>query len=387
VGKKYRYFQPIHTTFIYLFAVFFASCSPATHRGGWDTDAPSGNENPEKISEEKPVNFEPLSRALQNIADKTGKGVAMVLIKDNRIIYENYFGELSADSVIPIASATKWVTTILILDLFEDGLLDMDTPVSDYVPSLHNEARTGKQELDQYKDDILVRHLLSLQTGLSGETGHQEPSLKAQAEALGKADLAYRPGTVVNYSSAGFEMAGYLAELTTGKPWREIFAERLKGPLGLTSMVYCTAPRQRICDHGNPRLSGGIISDLRDYAKITSMLLNKGVYRDVNTGVETRILEASTVDQMFTDQGSGIPKGRLFNLARGDNDSYGFGTWIKSRNGDGVDPVIVSDPGAFGMYPFVDLEKNFAGIYFTFDRLRNQWPNIIKVRDIARSLL
>jgi CubicO group peptidase (beta-lactamase class C family) len=333
------------------------------------------------------VNFEPLSQLLHDISSRMGKGVAMVLVKNNKIIYEKYCGDIKADTVIPIASATKWITTIVIMDLVEEGLLTLDTPASHYVPALHQDAVKGKHILDHHKDNILVRHLLSLQTGLTREGGHQEPTLKAQATALGSADMENPPGTLVDYASAGFEMAGYLAESVTGKPWKEIFEARLKNPLQLSTMQYCAAPRQMLCDHKNPRLSGGIVSNLRDYTKIIAMLLNKGVYVDFTNSTETRILDASSVDLMFTDHGAGIAKGKFFNLAKGDHDGYGFGTWIKSKNGVGSQPAIVSDPGAFGMYPFIDLEKKFAGIYFVFDRLNRQWENIFKARDMARDLL
>ena len=84
---------------------------------------------------------------------------ALVLIKDDKVIYRKSFGSHTADKVVPVASASKWLSGALIMTLVDEGKLSLDDTVSKYLPEFGGE-----------KSNITIRHLFSHTSGLPSET-------------------------------------------------------------------------------------------------------------------------------------------------------------------------------------------------------------------------
>ncbi|MEO8218730.1 MAG: serine hydrolase [Acidobacteriota bacterium] len=127
---------------------------------------------------------------------------------------------LDADYVFPIASVTKTFTVALILQLVEEGKVDLDQRASRYVPGI---AHSG---------DYTVRQLIQHSSGLTATDG------VAPADALlaaGRTPLAFPPGSQFLYSSPGYYMLGLVIEKVTGVSYTQALHERLLDPLKLTS--------------------------------------------------------------------------------------------------------------------------------------------------------
>ncbi|MEU1423138.1 serine hydrolase domain-containing protein [Kitasatospora sp. NPDC005751] len=128
------------------------------------------------------------------------------------------------DTAVPLGSLTKPYTAALVLLLAEDGDLDPDDPVAEYLPEL--------RELPQ----VTVRHLLSHTGGLSTGPDSDAAARTTAAHYLSSVCTAqgalFAPGTDFSYSNAGYVAAGRLVETVTGMPWNEAMDALLLEPLG-----------------------------------------------------------------------------------------------------------------------------------------------------------
>lgn len=126
---------------------------------------------------------------------------------------------LTAAFIYPTASVTKTFTAALILQLAEEGKLDLDAKASQYAPGI------------AHSSEYTVRQLIQHTSGL------MSTDAVAPADALYAAtqeDLAFQPGTGFLYSSPGYFMLGLIIEKVTGASYTQTLRERLLEPLGLT---------------------------------------------------------------------------------------------------------------------------------------------------------
>ncbi len=297
----------------------------------------------------QPCNFSAADAAAADMVARRPllPGAAILVGDRDGILHEAYFGSYNASTVVAIASATKLLSGVAIMTLVDDGLIGLDTPVSNYLTEF-NPQDTG------LKSTMTPRQMFAHISGLPGQEV-ESPILNNPFITLATAsrqiaccvDLEVDPGTSFAYGGLSMHVTGRIAEVVSGQRWEPFFASSLSTPLGLTTIDY-----QGLGPTFNPRISGAARSNLRDYGTVLAMLLRRG---EVN-GV--RILSESAVDSMITDVTEGLPR-------RGDGPGtdtgwgYGFGGWV-SRKDDAGNTLEFTSPGAFGFTPWVDYER---GIY------------------------
>jgi CubicO group peptidase (beta-lactamase class C family) len=141
---------------------------------------------------------------------------------------------VTANSIVSVNSVTKLATALLILRLVEEGLLDLDAPLGDYLP----DARAARVP------GVTIRRLLSHTSGLTLEPPHdlsQPPGPLtyredltwpgALAEACMAAEPAQPPGSGVRYSNIGYGLLGLMAERIARAPFSELLWREVLGPL------------------------------------------------------------------------------------------------------------------------------------------------------------
>ena len=137
----------------------------------------------------------------------------------------------SEGTVFLIASPTKPITALAVMQLVERGLVDPAEPVSRFLPEF------GQQG----KGRVRVGHLLTHSSGLPDFVPQNEP-LRRQHAPLStflshvyRLPLGYRPGTSYQYQSTGFLVLGALVERITGTPLPEFLQQHVFDPLGLAN--------------------------------------------------------------------------------------------------------------------------------------------------------
>ncbi|MFE3205863.1 serine hydrolase domain-containing protein [Embleya sp. NPDC059237] len=140
---------------------------------------------------------------------------------------------VTTDSVFLLASLTKVWTATLVLQLVDEGLVDLSLPVNHYLkPSL----RLASEEVAR---TVTVGQLLSHSGGFFGDAA--EPNIRSD-DAVEKIVDSYRdlvqlhrPGALFSYSNSGYNVLGRLVECVTGSTWDDALRTRLIEPLGLGS--------------------------------------------------------------------------------------------------------------------------------------------------------
>jgi CubicO group peptidase (beta-lactamase class C family) len=221
-------------------------------------------------------------------------GAALLVVKDGKVAYEKYFGAYTPQTVVPIASSSKWLSAAVIMTLVDEGKIDLDAPVSRYLPEF-----TGD------KAGMTIRQMFSHSSGLVDFPGAWDYgiSMGDYADRVAREGvMAGPPGTGVRYASASMQVVGAIAEKVTGKSWNALFVERIGQPCEMASTTYALRPENR-----NPLLAGGARSSLRDYGRFLEMIAGKGVYKG------RRVLSEQAIREMQKDQTGGLPLLRVSN--------------------------------------------------------------------------
>ncbi len=149
---------------------------------------------------------------------------------------------MAKDTVFDLASVTKvMATTFAVMLLVDAGELELDAPVSAYLPDFATEpGGSGKA-------DITLRHLLTHRSGLhQWKPVYYHAGDATQAyEYIRDLPLAWEVGTERHYSDLGFMLLGLVVENVSGRPLEDFLRERLYEPLGLSSTGFRPAVSQR----------------------------------------------------------------------------------------------------------------------------------------------
>ena len=267
-----------------------------------------------------------IGRVVRRGVDAGGyPGAAVVIGRRGAAVYQKGFGHIGWTSTAPevdaentiydLASLTKVVgTTTAAMILYDEGRLDLDAPVSRYLPTF-----TGGS-----KDLVTVRHLLLHRSGLpAGRELWRMTSSPAEARRIVlETPLACQPGACYVYSDLGADVLGWVVEAIAGQRIDQFLSERVFTPLGMhdtfynppDSVRYRVAPTEVSPPRGYPikgevhdenafALGGvaghaGLFSTAADLAVFAQMMLNGGQYGDV------RIVSDSTV-ALFTRRTAG----------------------------------------------------------------------------------
>src|SRR5262249_53564068 len=127
-----------------------------------------------------------------------------------------------------------------VMRLVEQGKLNIDAPVTDYLPDFRPQ--------NPFDKPITLRHLMAHQSGLVREPpiGHYfdptAPSLAATIESLNRTTLVLPPGAKTKYSNAAIAVVGYVLERTQKQPFAEYLRTNVLEPLGMKRSGFVPTP-------------------------------------------------------------------------------------------------------------------------------------------------
>lgn len=238
------------------------------------------------------------------------RGALVHLQPFGRLTYDRNAPAVSTDTIYDLASLTKVVvTTTLAMILVDEGLLELDRPVEEFLPRF---VGSGKEA-------VTVRHLLSHASGLDWWAPlYQELAGKeAYVERIQVMDLVYEPGSRSLYSDLGLILLGEILERVAGEPLDQAARRLIFAPLSMEDTLFRPpaslhkriAPteddpwrgrvlRGEVHDENAFALGGvaphaGLFSTAGDLARFAQMILNGGVY------AHHRLLSRRTVE-LFT---------------------------------------------------------------------------------------
>jgi CubicO group peptidase (beta-lactamase class C family) len=254
-------------------------------------------------------------------------GVSVLVTRDGKTALEASFGvrdadtgaPMTSDTIVRIYSMTKVITCVAALQLVEDGVLQLDAPVTRWLPELGDlQVLTGgtpeAPELAALERPITVKHLLNHTAGFTYDIFGDSPvnelyrradlwSAQSVDEFLAKVrtlPLIAQPGTGFHYGISD-DVLGAVIERASGTTLEEHFARRITGPLGMTDTAFDVPAEKmhrlaRLHEHRDGRFAttpeivgahaepgrgfasggGGIFSTIGDYARFAQCLMQGG---------------------------------------------------------------------------------------------------------------
>ena len=300
------------------------------------------------------------------------------------------------DSIFRIYSMTKPIVSLVLMQLVEEGKLQVTDPVSKYLPELGKmkvgtevvvEGRTSLHLADperQMTVQDLLRHTAGLTYGSRGtslvhkayidaKVGDRTATNEEMVQRLSGTPLLFTPGARWEYS-VSVDVQGRLIEVLTGKKLSEALGERVFAPLGMvdTSFLVPAGKLARAAQPGQkpngppmtPRFKvddgakyesggGGLLSTTDDYLRFTMALAGNGSFQG-KCLLGRKTLEFMTADHTGTRPGR--PPGF----------GFGLGFEVRTAQGDAALPGSVGEygwSGAAGTTFWVDPKEQLVGLY------------------------
>jgi CubicO group peptidase (beta-lactamase class C family) len=247
-------------------------------------------------------------------------GATVWVMKDGKLLLQKGYGFADTKEQKPVdptqtifrlASISKLFTWISVMQLQEQGKLDLDTDVNNYLDFKIRPA---------FGKPITLRNLMTHTGGFEEEV--RNILLIKTKKTLTLRDFLienqprrlFAPGTIPAYSNYGVGLASYIVQRVSGEPFEQYVAEHIFAPLGMTrSSFYQPLPTEleKLPSEGyrgstdkpalgfevfNPAGAGGLSSTASDMGRFGQALLNGGALDG------KRILKSETLDAMYTPQ-------------------------------------------------------------------------------------
>jgi len=163
-------------------------------------------------------------------------GLALVITQNGEIVYLKAFGSdgrgayLTTQTPMLLGSLSKSFTALAVMQLVEAGKVDLDAPISDYIPGFSNAD-------PQQSAQITVRHLLNQTTGMN-DLGYPAsltnfPTLAERVNSLKTAVPNAEAGVIFQYFNPNYSVLGFLIEQVSGQPYGNYMQEYVFSPLGM----------------------------------------------------------------------------------------------------------------------------------------------------------
>ena len=301
--------------------------------------------------------FKKLDILLENFAEKkTVPGCACVLMQNDEVIYEGYYGCSDLASGRPMdrhtmfrqGDASNLFTYTALAMLYEEGKFIFSDPIGEYLPEWKDPQKyvirpNGELDVAPLSRPLTIRTAVATMCGLPNPDGVTEdarvptlaamnkrmqalyangavPTLREEVRAMGGVPVMFEPYSHWHYGY-GIQVVGAIIEELTGKPLRQVYKERIIDPLGLkdtdtyitagnrdrVATAYCKAPDGTFSPDAEAdrwydpdKIPVGarplVVSSAADYAVFMQMLANGGTYKG------EKFLGSGTVAMLMSNQ-------------------------------------------------------------------------------------
>ncbi len=295
-----------------------------------------------------------------------GGKVALSVWKNGKVIYSKEMGEdFKVNTRVPVTYASKWFATATIMAVIDQGKLSLDDRVAEYIPAFAKYA----------KGYITIRDCLFNTTGLEAEADKvqkffQRKKFQNLEEEVNyyasKKEIQSNPGTDFYYGNIGINIAARVAEIVSKKGFDRLAQEKVFRPLQMRNSTYTS-------DDNTINPSTGATSSAADYIKFLGMILNKGIYNG------KQILSEDVIKLMHTAINAELPIKYLPRQAEGL--TPGLGVWLEP--GSNNQPVAVYNPGIYGSFPYIELQRNYAAVIIVpHQKKEDNRENYLAIKDV-----
>jgi serine beta-lactamase-like protein LACTB len=274
-----------------------------------------------------------LEAFIQNEVDRKAlPSLSIALINDKSVVWARGFGladaaakrPATAETVYRVGSVSKLFTDIAVMQLVERGTLDLDAPVTRYLPDF--------KPLNHFDKPITLRQLMAHRSGLVREPPAGNyfdaalSSLARTVESLNKTELVFPPGSKTKYSNAAIATVGLVLEQTQKQPFARYVQRTVLAPLGMdrsgfepNSVLTKDLARGVMWTYQGREFpaptfelgiapAGSMYSTVLDLSRFLSMLFAQG------KGSQGQVLRPETLEQMWRPQFAGAAQQQGFGI-------------------------------------------------------------------------
>jgi CubicO group peptidase (beta-lactamase class C family) len=254
--------------------------------------------------------------------------VTVALIDDQEIVWQEAFGyanleeknPATVDTVYRMGSVSKPFTGLAIMKLYEDGVIDIDAPITDYLPDFSMQSRFSDS------DPITIRSIMAHRAGLPRESSRsgtemglsssERISLQEIIDEQKDTYIAYPDGYRYKYSNFGVTILGRIIEVVTKTEFAEYMQKTILNPLGMNNSSYLSSPELKeklamgyVTDNNitipQPQFDCSDLPAANLYSTLDDMTkFLKFLFRDGEVG-GNQLIEKETLEMMYVDYYSG----------------------------------------------------------------------------------
>jgi CubicO group peptidase (beta-lactamase class C family) len=340
-----------------LFTLWMTECVPVRA-----AELPSSTPEAEGMSAEKLAKVGEVMNG--SIKNKKIAGGLVIIARNGKVVFHETYGlqdldrklPVERDTIFRIFSMSKAITSAAALTLVDKGKLDLDAPVSKYLPEFAEMKVLDGETERPAKSPITVKDLFRHTSGItygnaSGSRTEKlfeatdvlemQTDLRLMSTKLSQIPLAFDPGTKWEYG-ASIDVLGYVVQKVSGKPLDEFLKERILDPLEMNDTGFFVPAEKRarfaasyysegkgrmiiLDDQDSSRFlhkpgllsgGGGLVGTASDYIRFLLMIANDGEWQG------KRILSAESAKRMHTNQ---LPKKVGWIGLGGERKGTGFG--------------------------------------------------------------
>lgn len=305
------------------------------------------------------------------------KTLGLLVIRNDSILYENYFKHLDQEKIHPSFSVAKsYVSALMGIAIDEGFIKNVNESITTYMPELS----------DDFKP-ITIEHVLNMRSGIHFDESYINPFGDVAKyyygrnlnKYLGKMKIEGPPDEKFHYSSGNTQVLGRIIENAVGKPLQEYFYEKIWQPLNMEYDASWSVDSKK---HNTPKAFCCLNATARDFAKFGKLYLNNGNFN----GKE--LIPENWIEQSLDSA-----------QARKNNFMYSYQWWrirnfkeLKNQKEEGL--LIYPDQngkkyvcsldqaylakGLLGQFIYINPEKNIVIVRLGSDYGKVQWDSFFQ---------
>lgn len=294
---------------------FWGGVSPEVGDGGGTASQPSAD-------------YTPVESYLKGNINNYNGNIVFDLKSTSATLHSFQTGAYNKNSRLKVMSHSKFTTGVIISYLIDKGTLSLDTKVGDVISSWKKAGR----------GDITVRQIMGHLSGIPDNTDNEGvETLEYYVDELVKKPGFTTPGERFIYSTTAYQVIARMAEIKTGKPWRDLFRDILVNPCEMGAAEYNPTIGDIQGKPFNPLAGYGLVCSASEWMNFIGMIRDGGVFKG------KRVLSASVIEILKTQTSPGWSD---------------WGVGVMWRDGQFISEA------ASGCFTFI-LPGHYAGTIFT----------------------
>jgi CubicO group peptidase (beta-lactamase class C family) len=376
-------------------------------------------------------NQEKLARVGDYLRDQVAQGkipgAALLIEQHGKPVYHELIGlrdtatkaPMTDDTIFRLFSLTKPITSVVAMQLIEEGKFSLSDPVAKYIPSfasvkvgVEKKSEDGSKSLELVPPNrpVTIMDLMTQTSGIAygfygdslvhkayaaADIYRGDPDNAEFAERIAKLPLQNQPGTLWQYGH-GTDVLGRIMEIVSGKSLLSIEREKLLDPLGMKDTAFYVTDPDKVPLIAKPMPNdsdfrvgfvgyadkpmkwesggGGMVSTIHDMGRFAQMVLDGGKFEG------RQYLSPKAYQEMTTDHvgpGSGVERDYLY--FPGDGFGFGLGFGVRTDPGHAKPPP----PGSLGELKW----DGASGCYMVIDRKQDMFFVLLQETPSQRQII